>query len=554
MSVMQPHRVLFIPELLQNILSFMDRADNVFNACVCKQWSEIALDLIWREVNDLPRLLGLLRPCQRRGASTDFDGQPDSRDWARFQKYADRVRTLRYQQGIEDYSSMLDDMARTRTKLEMLPNLHTLEWLFEDIYSMERATLFMHQRVRHLVISAPPLQLPTKSSFFVDIYARMPHLHTIDLRVPYAASVIEADILELLRSLPHLKKVIFPEFYFTSNILSELSRMKHINIVQFEHGPEQGLGEEKDVVSFAPVLEQGAFPVLWDLAITARLGDVTRFMNADFAPINITSLYLSTYIEHEPEQVHAFLVTLSQKCRLLSQLYIKLLHVRGHLMLIPAKQITFDTLRPVLSLPNLTTFEVMHKYPVNITLEEIEELASRWPSLESLALNEEPLVMFDFTLDLRALVPFARHCPKLRRLALFMDATTAKIHPTQELKPFTALSILSVGTSQAHDSDAVAAFLSHLCPAGCELEIGITWTAYGSRSCRELENGVLLEINRRFTPWEIVKDLLPVLIQLRREEREKSKALQEEVEDLRTRNRLLMDKVNIKADDSCIIV
>src|SRR5882757_1475449 len=70
MSVMQPHRVLFIPELLQNILSFMDRADNVFNACVCKQWSEIALDLIWREVNDLPRLLGLLRPCQRRGAST----------------------------------------------------------------------------------------------------------------------------------------------------------------------------------------------------------------------------------------------------------------------------------------------------------------------------------------------------------------------------------------------------------------------------------------------------------------------------------------------------
>jgi len=447
---------------------------------------------------------------------------------------------------------MLDDMARTRTTLEVLPNLHTLEWLFGNIDCMERAMLFMHQRVRHLIISAPPLSLQNKSSFFVDICARMPYLHSLDLRVPYAASFIEADILELLRSLPELKKVIFPEFYFTSTIVSELSRMKNINIVQFEHGLVQGLGEEKDVASFAPVLEQGAFPVLWDLAITACLGDVVRFMNADFAPINITSLYISTYTEHEPAQLHTLLVTLSQQCRLLSQLYIKLLHVSGHMTLIPAKQITFDTLKPVLSFPNLTTFEVMHKYPLNITLEEIEELASRWPSLESLFLNGEPLAMFDFTLDLRALVPFARHCPKLRRLALFMDATTARIHPTQELKPFTALSVLSVGTSQADDPDAVASFLSHLCPPGCNIEVGITWTSYDDHT--PLDFSVLFEIQSRSTPWEMVKDLLPVLIQLRIEEREKSRALREEVEDLRIRNRLLMDKVNIKADDSCVIL
>ena len=66
---MRPHRVLFIPELLKNILSFLDRLDNVINACVCKQWSEIALDLIWREVNNLPRLLTLLRPYKTRGVS-----------------------------------------------------------------------------------------------------------------------------------------------------------------------------------------------------------------------------------------------------------------------------------------------------------------------------------------------------------------------------------------------------------------------------------------------------------------------------------------------------
>jgi hypothetical protein len=64
---MQPHRVLFIPELLGIILSFVDEDDYVSIACVCKQWSEITLDVIWREVDDLSRLLSLLRPYKIRG-------------------------------------------------------------------------------------------------------------------------------------------------------------------------------------------------------------------------------------------------------------------------------------------------------------------------------------------------------------------------------------------------------------------------------------------------------------------------------------------------------
>jgi len=70
---------------------------------------------------------------------------------------------------------------------------------------------------------------------------------------------------------------------------------------------------------------------------------------------------------------------------------------------------------------------VTHEYPINIVVEEIEELANRWSILESLSLHEEPLVMPDFTLDLQALVTFPPHYPKLRRLGHFMDATTENI-------------------------------------------------------------------------------------------------------------------------------
>lgn len=55
-------RTLYIPELLHPIFSFLSRKCNVSNACVCKLWSEIALDVIWSEVDGLVPLFTALKP------------------------------------------------------------------------------------------------------------------------------------------------------------------------------------------------------------------------------------------------------------------------------------------------------------------------------------------------------------------------------------------------------------------------------------------------------------------------------------------------------------
>jgi F-box-like len=59
------HRALRIPELLDMIFRFLDDASNASNARVCRQWSEIALDTLWRDVNDFFRLFGLLAPLRK---------------------------------------------------------------------------------------------------------------------------------------------------------------------------------------------------------------------------------------------------------------------------------------------------------------------------------------------------------------------------------------------------------------------------------------------------------------------------------------------------------
>ena len=59
------HRVLRIPELLQMIFGILDLPSNTVNARVCKQWSDIALDILWREIDELYILFKILAPLTK---------------------------------------------------------------------------------------------------------------------------------------------------------------------------------------------------------------------------------------------------------------------------------------------------------------------------------------------------------------------------------------------------------------------------------------------------------------------------------------------------------
>jgi len=64
-SAMQ--RVMCIPELLDLVFNMLDRSSNAKMARVCKEWSSVALDVLWREVDDLHHLFSLLAPLRQVG-------------------------------------------------------------------------------------------------------------------------------------------------------------------------------------------------------------------------------------------------------------------------------------------------------------------------------------------------------------------------------------------------------------------------------------------------------------------------------------------------------
>ncbi|KAF8839248.1 hypothetical protein BDN67DRAFT_981963 [Paxillus ammoniavirescens] len=260
--------VFFNPELLDTIFNFLDKKTNVTNALVCKQWSQIALDVVWKEVDDLVLLLNLLKPV--------FKAMPEANDWLRFQRYASRVRCLRFHSNkyTADVNRLLDDVAISRTYLDILPNMHTLEWISDLEDTMARGKLFLHQRLRHLTITADGFR---PRNFHMDICTRASHLHTLKLFIKNPQKHHKNELRTLVRNLPELRKIVLPEFHFTSSLIEDLSRAKNIRVVELNLNTNVFCGASKNVETFAPVLAEGAFPSLLNLGLVAKIDHLDRF-------------------------------------------------------------------------------------------------------------------------------------------------------------------------------------------------------------------------------------------------------------------------------------
>lgn len=558
-SLARMHRVLDIPELLDMVFSFLKPPSNAVNARVCKRWSEIALDLLWRDVDDLHRLFGTLAPLRKTTRNEyEFDRLPEAGDWKRFEKYGARIRRLVYKANITIKQSVFDEIARTRTRLDILPNMHSLHW--EAPLSL--SIMFMHSGVKHFTVFLPlELKRVSPRPFFQDVIARMPKLTSLDIRSSVPMNAIEEETIELLSNLPKLHKIVFPRFYVTTKVAEALSRLEHLSIIEFQYASEQGCGAPADVQPFEPVLTEGAFPALWDHSITASFEDVARFVDIPFAPTNLTTLYVDSEIIETPKSVHDILSILSENCQMLKFLALVSLRAAStdYLLEYPFDEtmsITMETLQPLLKLTNLTSLELVHQYPLALKQHHIELLAATWPALETLLLNTEPVYSNESNLTLDALTPFAKYCPKLTHLGVFLDATTVET-PLALSVPFPTpvfqrLKRLSMGVSIIKDDHTVALYLSQLLPLHCVLDCGITWDG-----ATDIDGEVDMMVQDRCDVWNRVAEFLPLLTRLRLEERMKSKAMLAELEDLRMRTAVMKENaaMGVRLDlSTCVMI
>ncbi|KAI0750481.1 hypothetical protein C8Q74DRAFT_1374059 [Fomes fomentarius] len=559
-----------IDELLLMIFSYLDQPTLARAACVSKHWSDIALDSLWFEVNDLKKVLTVLAPLslkpERVSISTGrlpgayaFKRPLLPTDWQRFQRYSDRVRRLghdhRHMRSAVDrskrpallHSKVFEDLEATCPTPEIFPNLQSIRWYPCAPERQQLCLAFLHRRVKHLGLHLYRSDSPPLPDYLRGICARATHITTLDLCLEESMGNLEDAVLILLQGLLHLQQISVPIYGLTPRLLTALSRLERIVTVNLIHPARAEPGNRADVASFVPVIDDDAFPALRNLSFSAQVADGTRFLRSSLFPAQLTELHFKSIVTATSFALRDLFAAVRDHCTSLVELSVDYIIAPDSPLSPPPRmqdRPTIATFRPLFSARCLRRFELRWDYALNLGDGDMEELASRWPGLESLQLNPEPVPEANVThLTLRALIPFARHCVNMRHLGLHIDARSPP-HPhphplSTDVPRFQRLETLAVGLSAVSHPESATLFLSELLPLGCAVHCGLRWPDAFDIALEHarIPVGVRAEMAACWVRWTEVGKLLPITTKARLEERARCEALERQVRALERERR-----------------
>jgi hypothetical protein len=145
-------------------------------------------------------------------------------------------------------------------------------------------------------------------------------------------------------------------------------------------------------------------------------------------------------------------------------------------------EVTIQTLSPIFSIKKLEAFGITYNYPLALSTTDIDDLARSLPNIKKLYLCESSYDTHDrsaTTLGLDSLVSFARYCPRLEELGIFIDAGVPSPPPKiPDGVRFSNLHTLSVGQSFMPPSGtSPSSSSSDLLPASTAITSPITTVA-----------------------------------------------------------------------------
>ncbi|OCH95132.1 hypothetical protein OBBRIDRAFT_788596 [Obba rivulosa] len=498
-------------------------------ARTCRDWNELALDVLWE--GQLWGLVSLVKCLPADAWSIDVEEPIDpenagpnqkpptgvvsvikplfAADWERFDLYARRIKLLQLalppvQGGIALclQPASLATLLAFHFPRPLLPALRTLilqpgsefggllnmlvgsslTYLRVDWpVNLDHIPLLAH--VAHVSQHLTHLQIARgDTTYRPGLLLGLRHLQQVEIELPLEQE-LASDMLAWLTQLPQLCRLVLHRITYC---LFELSAMSHANPLP-------------------------AFAKLKILKITS-----------DSLPILISSLNLYStsplrcIVLGEPN-VFPKIVSLSTldniletMTRLFDHSRLTTLGLMFGIARTDSGVVRLRNLKMMLSCHNLINLNFRFPIPVALSDGDMKELAMALPRLQSLQLgNRSGDNAAEPKPTLQAFVHLATYCPHLRVLALTIDASQdlqlTTEHPGHGCR-LLHLTQLDVGTSKIGSPHIVAMFLSDLCPS-------IHWLRHGVQATPDTAK------------WDVVARYLTILIPVRRQERDRYQAL-----------------------------
>jgi hypothetical protein len=378
-----------------------------------------------------------------------------------------------------------------------------------------------------------------------DVVGRMPSLnsliciHTTDYHLPEYDQVLQL----LLSSLHNLQEVTLPKHNLDGGFLKTLSLLPELEVVKFDNLG----GTPCDVTpTIGNTPEEGTFPKLRDLCLDSTLEDMRLYLTGGVLLPQLKSLSVESVRIESPEAVQEFLNDVTRcypTLEVLSMDVIVYIEEQAD-----CQPLSLEHFHPILSLTQLVRLELRHNLPLQISEDDLTEFGVALPAIEFLVLNPEPLLLTKPNFTLHSLRIIAQIFPNLSHLGIYLDAEDVEIHPLHspvKTQVFPYLRTLNVGVSPIGlDHVPVALFLSHLLSdhERVAIQSGVSWATDLFDGSSEYE----FTVRQRCHRWEDAAKTLPLLLQLRKEEKAHRQDIEKEVEDLRMRNEVLIGRMRIK--------
>ncbi|KAG8950574.1 hypothetical protein FRC04_007393 [Tulasnella sp. 424] len=506
-------RPLRIPEVLLEIFAASDNSTRAVSARVCRSWSNLALDVLWRDMNSPIPLLQILSPLQPKQTPADAE-QPEGEiyedwdfanglfdvDWTRFHSYATRIRTLIYRSSdpaIGSRNNCLSPRALERVALLyphgrcLVPNIQELTCHVTWDETVQTIPAFVGPNLKVLGMSfCKGMPGRCLKGLFQALVCRTAVLDHFHLSTDCPVTEFEEALARWLQSSPLLTEVELPRYYQTESVVRTLGQLPDLRSLAIVW--DNPLPYDEHGVHFA--ISDDSFPNLTNLDIEGHLNYALSVLQTSPQLSRIKCICVSSYRAPTSDEVLNLTSALASACPALDVVWLNLVSEDGSTTEEP---LSFEVFRPLLECHAVTEFVVGHDMPLWLEEIHVDEIAEGWPELKVLLLTRDPNfpdgdISSEQGLDISILAHMAQKLRNLTNLGLFLDVDhfTDFEGNLDPLHQFEKLIVLDLGLSSVppHAVTAVGLYLSSLVSPETWIQCSMEPWFRGSRDAKVVEN------------------------------------------------------------------
>ncbi|KAG8945171.1 hypothetical protein FRC04_001150 [Tulasnella sp. 424] len=462
---------LSISEMLSLIFSELPPGTQVACACVCKKWSELALDELWRDLQGVQPLLRLVIEDEQFYDEGSW-GYPETvdnifqllrdADWSRFREYAVRVVSIEFDENMSATSLPSGQGIAVlcfhhRFGNCLTPNVRRIKWRTTSKQCVKLMMPFISERLEELKLEFD--QWEAEESFLYLAH-RTPSLKKLYIASEESPSNLSTSFSRWVQTCVGLEEVQLPRGWHTSTILAAFGSLPNL----FEFGMQwtSPPGDPTEVRTRA-IIRKGCFLSLRSLGWSSNITQATDLLQQTSGQLQ--RLTLDCRGELSQGDIEALLITVAECCPQLDRFCLNLTEIQVIALL------TFNIFRPLLACKTLTELRIHYSLPCIVSNSDFEDMGTAWPAMEELVLCPDPDASGSTRgTAISTLSHLATALPRLRVLGLHFDhleppGSAGDLLPETQ---FRCLRELDVGTSQVPKADPtpVGLYLASLFAVG----------------------------------------------------------------------------------------